>query len=510
MPDPSAPRDAALAMDPDEFRELGHALVDHLGAFLEDLPRRRVAPGKAPAEVRSLLPAGGLPEEGADPAPLLLETLALLQDNLAFNGHPRFLAYITASPAPIGMLADFAVSALNPNCGLWQLTPLATEIELQTVRWLADFLGLPPGTGGVMSSGGQAANHVGLLLARRDKAPWDVRALGSTDGSGRRLRVYASTETHGWLNAAADLFGLGKEAVRWIPTTADGAMDVAALERAVADDAAAGDVPMAVVGTAGSVGTGAVDPLPAIGELCRQRNVWFHVDGAYGAPAVVLPDAPADLVGLRDADSVAVDPHKWLYAPIDAGCTLVRDPALLDATFGARPDYYAMGDGGDAPLNLYGVGPENSRRFRALKVWLALRQVGRRGYARMIGDDVALARRLHDQAAAHPELEARTLGLSIVTFRYVPADLAGAGAGVEAYLDRLNRELLARLVAAGELFVSNAVVAGTFLLRACVVNFRTTEADIDAVPGIVARAGAECDRALRPGGLGPDSDVPVA
>ena len=442
-----------------------------------------------------------LSEGGEDPSTLVLETLALLQDHLTFNGHPRFLGYITASPSPIGALAYLVVSTLNPNLGLWLLSPLATEIELQTVRWLAEFLVYPERAGGVMSSGGQWANYIGLLVARQAWAPWDVRTLGSSDGSGRRLCIYASTETHAWLNAAANLFGFGQDSVRSIPTAEHRAMDLDALAHAIDGDRAAGHIPMAVVGTAGSVSTGAIDPLPEIARICRQYGIWFHVDGAYGAPAVAVPDAPVDLMGLREADSVAIDPHKWLYSPIDAGCTLVRDPAALAAAFSAHADYYYIGDGAEsAPVNLYEIGPENSRRFRALKVWLALRQVGKSGYVQMIGDDIAVARRLFDRAVECPELEAWTQGLSITTFRFVPADLEPGIEETDDYLNQLNRELLLRLVHEGKFLISNAVVDGTFLLRACVVNFRTTTADIDALPEIVVRTGTALDRELRPAG----------
>ena len=490
-------RGAPIDMAPGEFRACAHALVDALADFRDALPEHRVSPGKTPSEIRALLGSATLPEMGTAPEALLTETLALLADTLTYNGHPRFFGYVTAPPAPIGVLGDLIVSTLNPNCGLWHIAPMATEIEAQAAGWIAELIGYPS-PHGVMSSGGQTANHIGFLAARQAKAPWDVRAEGAVDASGRRLRVYTSAETHGWVKQAADMFGLGTASIRWIPTDDDLAMDPAALRTAIADDVARGDIPMMAIGTAGSVGVGAVDPLPEIARICREHGVWFHVDGAYGACAAALPDAPAALAGLREADSVAVDPHKWLYAPIDAGCTLVRDPKRLPATFGAHAAYYLLdGPADDGPVNLYERGPENSRRFRALKVWLALRQIGATGYRRLIAEDIALARYLHDRAGAHPSLEAWTQGLSITTFRYLPADLrAEPGAHLD-YLNRLNRELLTRLQAGGEAFVSHTTVRGTFLLRACIVNFRTTADDIDALVTLVARLGAQVDHALR-------------
>ena len=278
-------------------------------------------------------------------------------------------------------------------------------------------------------------------------------------------------------------------------------MDTGALVSAIRDDMSRGDIPMMVVGTAGSVGTGAIDPLPEIAAICREHGIWFHVDGAYGACAAALPDAPAALAGLREADSVAVDPHKWLYAPLDAGCTLVRDPGALAVTFSAHQHYYLSGEAkDDAPVSLYERGPENSRRFRSLKVWLALRQLGAAGHRRLIAEDIELSRYLFDRVGDHPSLEAWTQSLSIVTFRYLPPDLRiEPGAHVE-YLNGLNRELLARLQVGGEAFVSHTTIHGAFVLRACIVNFHAVADDLDALVDLVARLGAEVDRDLRPGG----------
>jgi glutamate/tyrosine decarboxylase-like PLP-dependent enzyme len=273
-------------------------------------------------------------------------------------------------------------------------------------------------------------------------------------------------------------------------------MDPAHLERLVAEDRAAGRLPFLVVASAGTVSTGAVDPLPRVAEIAGREGLWFHVDGAYGGFAAGVPGAPEDLRGVALADSIAIDPHKWLYAPLEAGCVLVRDRKILPATFEYRPPYYPAGPDDDR-IDFHSWGPQNSRGFRALKVWLGLRLAGRDGYRTMIAEDMALARRLFDAAARHPELEAVTLGLSIATFRYVPPDMAAPAGRDEAYLDRLNAALLERLQAGGEVFLSNAVVRDRFLLRSCIVNFRTTAADVDAVPGIVVRAGGELDRQMR-------------
>jgi aromatic-L-amino-acid decarboxylase len=272
---------------------------------------------------------------------------------------------------------------------------------------------------------------------------------------------------------------------------------VGALRRHIEADAAAGDVPCIVVGTAGSVSTGAVDPLPDISAVCREHRLWFHVDGAYGGFAAAVPEASADLRGLSLADSIAVDPHKWLYAPLEAGCALVRDPEALRAAFAYHPPYYHFEE---RATNYVDYGPQNSRGFRALKVWLALRHVGAAGYRTMIADDIRLSQAMAEAVGRHAELQLTTQDLSIATFRYVPPDLRSKLGEelVERHLDALNRELLDRLQRGGEAFVSNAIVGGRYVLRACIVNFHTDRADVEAVPEIVARMGRMVDAELRP------------
>src|SRR5262245_38148646 len=439
-------RAVPLAMDAEAFRRAGHRLVDRIAELLASVPARPVTPGEDPAAVRAALGLGGpLPEQGTAAEPLLEETARRLFDHSLFNGHPRFFGYITSSPAPIGMLGDLLASAVNPNVGGWTLSPAATEIERETVRWIAELVGYPPEKGGLLVSGGNMANLVCFFAARAAMAPWNLREQGVAPTGRERLRVYTSAETHTWIQKAADLSGLGTDALRWIPTDAEQRMDVSALRRALDADRAAGDRPLMVVGTAGSVSTGAVDPLPAIAALCREQGLWFHVDGAYGALAAAVEDCPydvpQDLRGLSLADSVAVDPHKWLYAPIEVGCALVRDADKLRAAFSYRPPYYHFEE---HETNFVDFGPQNTRSFRALKVWLPLRPGGADGYRRMIGDDMRLSRAMADAVAATPELELVTQALSITTFRFVPPDLKPRAAEppVAAYLDDVSRRLL--------------------------------------------------------------------
>lgn len=493
-PSPAPTRDAPIDLEPDVFRAIGHDLVDRIADFLAGISERPVTTGEGAEEIRSLIDADAPMPTGPSDAGELVRTAAdLLFDHSLHNGHPRFLGYITSSAAPIGMLADFLASSVNANVGAWALSPLASEIELQTVRWIAEMLRCDAGSGGLFVSGGNMANMVGFWAARVAAEP-EIRERGTPT---EPLAVYASAACHTWIQKAADLSGLGTDAVRWIETDADDVMRVDALEAALEADRAAGIRPMMVVCTGGSVATGAVDPIEAIAAVTARHDTWLHVDGAYGGFAAILPDAPDGLRHLGLADSIAVDPHKWLYAPLEAGCVIVRDPETLARAFSYHPPYFHFGS---EVTNLVDLGPQNSRGFRALKVWLALRQVGLDGYRRLVADDVQVARALFERAEAHPDIEAVSCRLSITTFRYRPHDLPEAAATGE-YLDELNRAIQARLELDGEVFLSNAILDDRYLLRGCVVNFRTTVEDAARIIDVVVETGRRV-RAEHPGATG--------
>jgi aromatic-L-amino-acid decarboxylase len=488
-------RRAPVDMTPEQFRKAGHKLVDDIAEFVASWRDRPVNYNEQPSQIKALLPGDDLPEPGADPTALLTETAGAMFDHSLLNGHPRFYGYITAGPTPIGMLAEMLAASVNPNVGAWELSPVATEIEKQTVRWIAQLIGFPTGGAGLFVSGGNVANFVCFLAARRAKATWDIRARGL--GANGRMLVYASSETHVWIQKALDLFGHGTENIRTIPVRPDLRADVESLHKEIEDDRRRGDHPFLIIGTAGTVATGAVDPLHDLAAVAREYGLWFHVDGAYGALAAALPDAPADLKALSEADSVAVDPHKWLYAPLEAGVALVRDPEALPDAFSYRPPYYHFNSKEEVKTNFYEYGFQNSRGFRALKVWLALRQAGRSGCVQMIADDIALAREIYRRVDATPEMEALTQNLSITTFRFVPKRLAGGDPKHEDYLNELNDRTLTRMWESGESFLSNAVIDGRFVLRACIVNFRTSLEDVEAIPEIVLRHGREVDAAMQ-------------
>ncbi len=499
-------RIAPLEMSPSEFRKVGYRVVDEIAEFICALPERPVTPHEAPAVVREALGKGSLPDEGMDSRLLLEDTAHLLFDHSLFNGHPRFMGMITSSSAPIGALGDLLAAAVNPNIGSWSLAPIATEIEAQTIRWIAEMIDYPTDCGGIMVSGGNMGNFVGLLIARKAKATWDIRTVGLAGGD--KLCLYSSIETHTWIHKAVDLFGLGLDAIRWIPVDEQQRMNTQTLRIQIQEDIAEGNTPFLVIGTAGTVSTGAVDPLCEIAAICREYDLWFHVDGAYGSIAALLLhnnegiEVSPDLKGIREANSEAIDPHKWLYAPLEAGCVLVRNATLLRDTFSSHhPSYYHFDDMGEHTVDYYEYGLQNSRGFRALKVWLALRQVGREGYVRMMSDDITLAQELYRLIDTQPELQAYTQNLSITTFRYLPSDLHLRLVEAGTYLNQLNTEILTRIQRSGDAFISNAVIDGTFLLRACIVNFRTSLEDIEALVNLVIRIGRQVDTLLRPAEL---------
>ncbi|NCU03879.1 MAG: aminotransferase class V-fold PLP-dependent enzyme, partial [Chitinophagaceae bacterium] len=379
--------------------------------------------------------------------------------------------------------------AVNPNVGANILSPMATAIEKQTVKWLAEFIGVSPSYGGVLVSGGNMANFTAFLAARTAKSPKNLKTDGLAK-TGADMVLYCSKTTHTWVEKAASLFGHGTNAIRWIDTDASNKMDNDQLQKAIETDISMNKKPFLVIGTAGDVSTGVVDDLKGIAAICKKYDLWFHIDGAYGIPAAVIPDQQAVFAGVGEADSIALDPHKWLYSPLEAGCTLVKDPNHLIETYSSHPVYYNFGNN-DEPLtqNFYEYGLQNSRGFRALKVWLMLQHVGRDGYIDMINEDIQLSKLLFRLADEHPELEAVSQNLSIATLRYVPAGFSNDSEEAATYLNKLNEALLNDLQQSGEVFLSNAVVAGKYCLRGCIVNFRTSGKDIEEIIEIVVRRG---------------------
>lgn len=485
-------RKTPIEISREEFQEVGYRLVDRLSEFIDSIEDRKVTTGKSPAEIQDILQKRSFPANGSSASELLSKASDLLIEHSLFNGHPKFLGYITSSAAPIGALADFLATAVNSNVGAEILSPMATEIERQTIQWLAEFIGVSTDYGGVLVSGGNLANFTGFLAARTAIASDKLKEEGIAN-TGENLIVYCSKTTHTWVEKAAILFGHGSKAIRWIKTDSNNKMDNEVLAQCIEADLEKGNAPFMVVGTAGDVSTGVIDDLEGISRICRKHELWFHIDGAYGIPAAILPELKDLFAGMEYADSIALDPHKWLYCPLEVGCTLVKNPKHLTDTFSSQPEYYNFKkDEEELSLNYYEFSLQNSRGFRALKVWLALQQVGRNGYVEMIHEDIALSRLFFKLAQEHTELQAMTQNLSITTLRYVPLDCLD-----ESYINKLNETILDNLQKGGEVFLSNAIVDEKYCLRGCIVNFRTSKKDIEEIIEIIVREGRKIHSLLQ-------------
>jgi glutamate/tyrosine decarboxylase-like PLP-dependent enzyme len=478
-------KNSTFDLSPDEIRRLGYAATDAVADARAQLTSRPVF-GKVGAGA-SLFDEPP-PEEGQP----IEKTLEFAREHiLPFpmgNSHPRFYGFINATADPVGIAADYLAASMNPNC--WGGDHAAIHVEHRVMRWLADFLGYPETAEGILVSGGSMANFTALAAARRAMTPGNVREEGLA-GEGRpRLTVYASDQVHHCVDKAVDLLGIGTRQLRKIETDERFRIRMDLLEEAVAADRRAGLTPAIVVGNAGTVNTGAIDPLDEIADFCGRESLWFHVDGAYGAMARLSPKLAPLFSGMERADSIAADPHKWLYVPYEAGATLVREPGRLSAAFRKFPEYLASDPESPFPGPAWFAerGVELSRSFKALKVWMGLKTHGRSGYARAIENDVTLAHFLAAEVDRRPDFErlSETV-LSIANFRYRPK---GAGLS-DGDLDRVNRKIVNRLVGDGSFFLAPTILKGRTALRVCIVNFRTREEDLVALLDEAARIGAE-------------------
>jgi aromatic-L-amino-acid decarboxylase len=459
----------------EEIRRVGYRAIDLIAEHLTDLPGGAVF-RPVPPDLATALTGAPAPSTGSAADAILDEVAREVMAYPFGNGHPRFAAWVNSPPAPIGIVAAALAAAMNPSVAGGNHA--AVYIEHAVLRWMTALLGYPPESGGLMVSGTSAAAITALAAARYaacQKRGWDVRTTGVQDLPARLL-VYATTEGHSCHQKAVELLGLGSANLRHVPHDSTLAMQPDALDAMLTQDLAAGHVPVAVVANAGTVNTGLIDPLDRVADICARHGVWMHVDGAYGAPAVLLADSR--LAPLARADSVAVDAHKWLYVPVDASFVLVRDPTVMRNTFSLVPPYLRTdGDqhGVHGPPWFSEYGMEQTRPFRALKVWMTLRYFGVEGYRSLLAHDVAMARRLADCIRQTPDLELwEPQGLSIVCFRRRGSD------------DDHNRRALADVQLGGEAFLSGTMLDGRFWLRACIVNPRMREADVDALFSTVA------------------------
>ena len=456
-----------LSISPEQFQMLANRVTNLATAFLGELDSLPTFPKTSGTETAELF-GGDVPETGIGES-----SFDALPDVLKHSRppSPRFYGYVLGSGDPIGAIADMLASVLNQNVTAWRSGPASVTIERTVVRWMAQAMGCPELTG-VLTGGGSSANLMGLTMAREAK-------LACNEDGAKPAIVYASTEVHMSMPKAVAMIGLGRNNVRYIPVDANFRMDVDALRKAVTEDRKAGKKGIAVVANGGTVNTGSIDDLQGIAEVARENDLWFHIDGAYGALAALA--APEKFKGINLADSLSLDPHKWLYQPLDCGLLLYRDAGIARKTFAYSGDYTKVLN--TDPLEGYAFFEESielSRRFRALKLWLSLRYHGMSAFRQAIAEDLRHAQLVAELIRKEPRLELLAEPeLSAVCFRWRNGS------------DDFNQKLMKRIVQRGRVFLSNATIHGQFALRVCFVNHRTTDADVHAIIEESVAAAAE-------------------
>jgi len=469
-------------------------LVTEYFAEVSDLPVfPQTSDGSTIAHLDSRLPLAGEPLEK-----LLAECREII-NGIRHNGHPRQFGYVASPATPAGAFADLIASALNVNVTAWRSAPAATELERTVVGWLGSMIGYGEGAHGLLTSGGSMANLIAMLIAHRTKAKDDTARKGLWN-CGPPMTIYASDQVHMSIQKAADILGIGRDQVRTIESDDSFHLNVRALRDQVREDLRTGLKPFCVVASAGTVNTGAVDPLNEIADLTAEFDLWFHIDGAYGVPATLDEQKRSLFAGLSRARIGPLDAHKWLYVPIDAGCLLFHDQAAAREAFASdEADYIKVLERPDTDeaFAFWDYGIELSRRFRALKIWLTFRYYGLTRIAAAISEDNSLAAYLERCIEKADDFELLApVELSICCFRYRPkeskASLASASvverARIEKDLDALNTRLMLAVQRGGQAYLSNATLRGRFALRACITNFRTTQADIDKTLDIIREA----------------------
>ncbi len=474
-----------------DIRAVGRQVVELIAEQLTGL-RERPVYRPVPPDEASVLASGSLGDEPADPSDLLDMFRERIAPYPLGNNDGRFWAWVCSPANVMAVFGEALAAAMNPHCDVGNHA--AVHLERQVLGWFRDLVGFPIDSGGIIVSGGTMANLTGLAAARHARAGFNDRELGLAGGP--PLRVYVSDQGHSCIRKAIELMGIGSANLRVVPTDEAFRLSVPALEAMVAEDRRAGHRPIAVVASAGSTNTGSIDPLDDIARLCRREDLWFHVDGAYGAPAIMTDRYRDALAGLALADSVAIDPHKWLQIPVEAGVALVRDQAVLRDTFSLVPAYLRAdggSDGVEGPVSFSEFGLQQTRGFRALKIWFGLQELGRARIVRLIDQNCRLAERLHAQVVSAADMEPLAPpSLSVVCFRVVPPGLRGD----EAALETLNRAVVERIQLGGQFFVAKTVVRDRTAIRICIVNGGARPSDVAALLRLV-RAEAALVQRLR-------------
>jgi aromatic-L-amino-acid/L-tryptophan decarboxylase len=457
-------------MDPDAFRRNGHSLVDWIADYLANPERYPVLSRVKPGEIAAALPPRA-PEEGEPFDAIMADFERVLVPGLTHWNHPGFFAYFAITASAPGILAEFLSAALNQQAMLWRTSPAATELEQVTLGWLRQLIGLPDSFEGVIYDTASIATMTALVAAR-ETAIADVRQRGL---AGRddvpRTRVYCSDQTHSSIDKAMIAIGLGHDALRKIPTDDRFRMRADVLREAIIEDRAAGLLPIAVVATVGTTSTTSIDPVPAIADICARERLWLHVDAAYGGVAAMLPSHAHVLDGADRADSLVVNPHKWLFTPFDLSAFYSPRMDVVRTAFALTPEYLRTSE--SAPVkNLMDTGVQLGRRFRALKLWMILRSFGAREIRERLSAHIALAQQLASWVDAHPDFERLApVPFSVVCFRWKPAQTPMS----QAQLDAANEHIIDAVNQSGEIFMSHTRLQGVLALRIAIGHLQTTE-----------------------------------
>jgi glutamate/tyrosine decarboxylase-like PLP-dependent enzyme len=479
-----------IELTPQQREELGRRALEWALAYFEHTADAPLYPTVTADQLRTMVdePLPETPQAFA----LVMSEFAALAANGRKNGHPRMFGYVQSSASFAGVAADFLASALNQNVTSWRSAPSATTIEHQAIEWIKDFVGYAPQGTGVFLSGGSMANFAALAIALRASTPANLNEHGLKALAGHP-RIYAAESVHMSIAKAASMLGLGRAAVIHVPSDEQQRIDPRHLKDLIKADREAGAHPICVVASAGEVNTGQIDPLNAIADVCAELQLWLHVDGSYGGFARRCPSIGDAMEGLERADSLSLDPHKWMFAPLDLGCLLVKDGFFLHKAFSQGASYIdVVSDTGMSDYAFWDHSPELSRRFRALKVWFMLKCHGAVAIRDAIENNIRVAHEMGRAIAASDDFELLApVGLSIVCFRYLPKESRHLKSQSSDALDAVNKALMVELQRDGESYVSNVTLAKGFALRACIVNFRTTAADVDKLLNDIRRVWAK-------------------
>ncbi|MBX7043261.1 MAG: aspartate aminotransferase family protein [Ignavibacteria bacterium] len=476
----------SLDMDTESFRKIGHDVIDMIAEYFETIRERKVVPQSNSREVENVFKED-LPQTGQSPESILKEWSDKVIPNASHLGSPRYFAFVNGSGTMMSVFAAALAVAVNMNSGGWKAGPAAAEIERRTISWIAELIGYPSDCGGLFLGGGAVANFTALLTALKNTADYNIteEGLQSEHRKGKHTLYMSDHEGHVSILRSVDVINLGRSSIRRVPSNDDFTMNTNELVRMIDEDLASDNIPFCVVAQVGSINVGVADDLETIAKICSERNIWFHADGACGAVGAMLPELDHLYKGLDRADSVTLDPHKWLYIPYECGCLLVKDPGKLKKTFSITASYLQ----GTLPtdykgLDYFDYGPQMSRGFNAAKVWMSLKHYGKEGYQKLLRQNILCAKHLHELVIRSEDFTAmHDPELFIYSFRFIPKELTQKTdePKVKAALDRMNQRITDEIVSSGFAFIMTTKIRGEVVIRLSICSHRTTLKDIEQV-----------------------------